>query len=483
MTSAVTARRLLLVGLVAATFRLLFIIWGATGWYVVEQDVLSRTYFRQGYALCAGYGYVREEMKWETLIEVERQVLDGQRVTPANATSSESAHFIPDMQHPPGMAILVAAVHAATGARADLVVEVLGGLLDSLAACLLYWLVATFFSPRVGFVAGLVYALYPPLVYISTLSRSPDGFLPVFVLGCLSCVLLATRAAEWRRMAWCVAGGAVLGLGSYFRPDYLLLPVALGFALWVYTRRFRQSLAAGLVLQATALLVLLPWAVRNHHYCGRWVFTSTCVGWALVNGLAENANPWGFGGLDEDRYKEAEAAGIDSPGSAEGDEFFRHKFWEAVKDNPTGYFAAVMKRVPMAILAPQSFGFDNPCKTRRFSESRAEGQDRFGVVLSDPWYVFRAYWDWLLMGGVAFVALLCSLYMVVRERRRFGLMLLLFAPHLYAVGSHLPIYFESRYVLPSIFCLLVGLAYVIARGWRDLPAEPGRPLEAAACAT
>ena len=128
---------------------------------------------------------------------------------------------------------------------------------------------------------------------------------------------------------------------------------------------------------------------------------------------------------------------------------------------------SVAKRLPLAVVAPQTFGFNNPLKTVRFSEELEKGRDRFEVVLSKPLYILKAYWEWLLMGLVGFASSLSSLFMVICERRRFGLVFLLLSPHLYSIGTHLLMYYEPRYVLPSMFSFLIGLAYVLSRGWQD----------------
>jgi 4-amino-4-deoxy-L-arabinose transferase-like glycosyltransferase len=462
-------RPMLTIALVALAFRLLFLVWGGTGWYVLPQDSLSKIYFYQGYGLCAGYGYVRES-QWTKLQELAEKVDDGVRITPGTAGPIDPQKIIPEMLHPPGMAMLVAGIHGLTGRPAEVFVELGGMLLDTLAACLVYWIAATFVSARVGLTAGLVYALYPPLAYASTLEKSSDGLLSAFVIGCLACVLQATRLTGWKRVACWVAGGLVLGAGCYFRPDYLLMPVAIGSALWAYSRRFWPSLLGMLLVQGVAVALLFPWAYRNYQYCGRWIFTSTSVGATLVTGLGEYQNPWSIVALDEARRDEAAAQGMKSPWGPDADAYFRHVFWECVANHPQAYAVAVLKRLPMALAAPQTFGLQNPLKTQRFTAAREQGQDRFQVIASRPFYVLAAYWDWLLMALLGIASLLCTGLMLICERHRFALMLLLLSPHLYSIGAHSLTHMEPRFLLPSMFCFLLGLAYVLCRGWRNGPA-------------
>lgn len=473
---------MIIVGSVALLFRMIFLFWGWTDCYLLEQNSLSKGYFYQGYGICAGYGYVTEargEESSKNLEKLEELIDQGQRITPQTAPQIDSSKFLPEMLHPPGMSLLIAAIHRVTGMRADLFFEILGMLLDTAAACILYWMVATFFSERVAFTAGLIYALYPPLAYACTLDRSPEGILSVFIVASLACVLQSTRSSDKKVAIWWILAGAMVGIGAYLRPDYFLVPVAFGFSLWLYTRRFWRSILAMITMQVVVFALLTPWAYRNQQLCGRWIFTSTSMGWTLVGGLGTYNNPWGIKGLDKYRVIEAKEQGFTSAASSEADLYFRNVFLEAVKTKPWGYVCAVAKRIPMATLAPQTFGFKNPCKTSRFGDSMEQGKDRFEVLLSKPMYVIKAYWEYLLMGVISIASLLSSLLMLICERRRFGLVFLLLSPHLYSISAHLLIHYEPRYVLPSMFSFLIGLAYVLSRGWRDrntsiVPANVGQ---------
>jgi 4-amino-4-deoxy-L-arabinose transferase-like glycosyltransferase len=463
-------RTMMIVGCVAFLFRLLFILWGLTGRYVIPENTMTSVYFCEGYGICAGYGYVSEAWRqnsFKTLLELKARVEGGLRITPETAPQVDAKQFFPEMLHPPGMALLIAAIHWTTGASAALYFEIIGMFLDTAAACLFFWIVWEFFSKRVAFTAGLVYALYPALAFSSTLHRLPEGIMPLFIMASLVFVLRSARSSGGKALWWWILAGTMLGISAYLRPDYFFVPVVYGFGLLLYTRRFWRSALAVMTMQAVVIVLLLPWAYRNYQLCGRWVFTSTAVGWTLVGGLGEYHNPWGFVGIDEWVAKQAYKQGFYAPESPEADVYFRGLFWESIRSKPWGYVVSVIKRLPMAILAPQETGFKNPCKTVRFRDSLEQGQDRYQVVLSRPFYIIKAYWEYLLMAAISVTSLLCSLAMLIVERRRFGLVFLLLSPHLYAIGVHVLTHYEPRFVLPSMFSFLLGLAYVLSRGWRD----------------
>ena len=464
--SFVRDRKLAAVAAATLAFRLLFIVWGWTGWHTATSDpsymMLQWIYAAEGYGLCAGYGYAVPPKTVPSLATLAAS----QRITPSAALRIDPSTLVPEMWHPPGMAILNAAVHILTGMRVGLPIQLVGAFFDTIAACLVYWIAATFLQPKVGFAAGLLYAFYPPQAASATILQSPEGFQSLFVVGCLACVLQMCRSAGKARLAWCAGAGVLLGVGSYLRPDYLLAPVAMGPALWIYTRQFWRSLFGILAVQLVALLILLPWAYRNHGLCDRWIFSSTAVGGTLVTGLGEYRNPWGLGGTDGDRWAESRAHGFSSPWSPEADLYFREEFWKSITRSPSGYLVSVVKRLPMTLILPQTFGYDNPNKTQRMGEARKHGRDLFDVIKSQPFYVLAAYWDWLLMGAIGFASLLCSIFMAMREWRQFGLILLLLSPHLYSIGTHILIHSDTRYLLPSMFSFLIGLGYVLSRGWR-----------------
>jgi 4-amino-4-deoxy-L-arabinose transferase-like glycosyltransferase len=462
-------RKMVIVGCAAFLFRLLFIFWGFTNWHLMPEYTMSSVYFYQGYGICAGYGYVSEdwgEKPFKNLGRLRALVNEGLHVTPQSAPQLDEKAVYPEMLHPPGMALIIAAIHRITGARAELYFEIIGMLLDTAAACLLCWMIYKFFSERIAFAAGMIYALYPPLAFLSTVQRLSESYQPIIILASLVFVLQSACASGRKLALWWILAGLMVGIGAYLRPDYLLVPVAYGFALWMYTGRFRRSILAMAVMQAVALILLIPWAYRNHQLCGRWIFTATSVGCTLINGLSEYNNAWGFGGLDEDRVVEAHKQGFYAPESPEADLYFQSLFWESIRSKPLGYLMTIVKRLPMAILAPQGFGFNNPYKTGTFSSAIQQGRDRYDVIFSKPWYVIKAYWEYLLMGAVSVAGLVSSIIMLFLERRRFALVFLLLSPHLYAIGVHLLTHYEPIFVLPSMFSFLLGLAYVICRGWR-----------------
>jgi ABC-type sugar transport system ATPase subunit len=159
------------------------------------------------------------------------------------------------------------------------------------------------------------------------------------------------------------------------------------------------------------------------------------------------------------RAADALAQGITSPWSPEADVYFRALFVESVLKHPIGFVKSVMFRLPLALIPPLDWGYENPCKTRSFTEFKEEGEDRYAVVTKRFTYVLSAYWDRLLFAAINSVAIIAILIFLYREKERRWLILFLLAPHVYNIITHLVTHIEPRFMLPTIYGYLLVLAY------------------------
>lgn len=464
-------RNFILVIVIAGLVRTGFMLWSWSGhYYTIPNATLVVSYLRDGYSIAAGYGYTTANINTPAeryLNHLYERVNSGNiRLTPKMAGPLPTDGARPQMLHPPGMALLVAGINRFLGIRADEPLQVIGILFDSIAAGLVYWIISNFLSEKLGFVVGLAYALFPPLISASV-SKTPEGLLSLFIVASLVSIMQASRSQNtW---VWYMTSGLIIGIGSYLRPDYIFMPLFMVLGLWAYTRHLIHSIKAMILAQVVVLLVLLPWAYRNHTLCGRWIFTSTSVGGTLINGLGEFNNAWGIGGLDEDRAREAAAQGLATPWDSEADLYFRDMFWQRIRQRPGAYILTVVKRLPLVLATPYGFGYSNPHKVHSFTQiMQQSGEDRYQIIKTHPLYVIMAYWDYLVIGSFTLCCVVCVVVFFIKERYRRGLVLLLVCPHLYSIMSHLLTHLEPRFLLPSVFCWLIGFGYVLVRGWRNL---------------
>ena len=476
-------RSFVIVAAVALVFRMAFLIWQVSGWHAAPTKTVDRSYMSQGYAIAAGYGYPEFFANADARLALSKLSglvnHEGVQLTPEFARANPIRGLAPGTLHPPGLPLLVAGIHRLSGGPAELPIQVIGALLDVFTSCLLLWIAAAALGPRIGLAAALCYALFPPAAYASV-EKSPTVFLTSLIVVSLACVIQAARRTGLPSLHWMMAAGVALGVGSYFRSDYMALPVFYGLAMWAFSRRFGRSFASFAVMQGLVFVLLLPLGYRNHRATGQWIFTSTAAGAVMIHGLGMFDNPWGFGMDDSDRVREAAAQGIEGLSSPEANAYFKQVFVKSVLEHPGGFVMSVVKRLPAAFATPYDFGFENQWRTQSFTQAREAGMDRYQVMRERPLYVLAAYGPRMVMAGLSFLGFLCCVFMLWVERRHAGLILLLLAPHLYSLSAHLPLtHMQPYYVMPSAFCWLFGLGYVLSWPWRRDGSEAAQRLQPA----
>ena len=457
-------KRLLIVLAVAMVCRIAyaFLVWHGT--FVSPDETMSKMYVRSAYMVAAGIGYYqvyppaspgrRDVLR---LVEEARQ---GKVITPETAGDISREGLYPELLHPPGWSVVAAGLHRVFRQPVWLVMQALTIGVDVAACGLLYWLVLLCLgNQRVAVVASVIYAVFPTLCY-ATVNLRPLGFMSFFMILATICAVLAGKSAGGKKWVYYVACGVVLGLSVYFRPDFLLLGPFFILGFWLCERRFWMPVVAGVAILVVSLAVLFPWAHRNHQVCGRWIFTSCGAGCTLVTGLGTYPNPWGFGPSDIDRGREARAQGLKTPFCPEADLYFRKVFAEAVKEHPLAYAKIVAKRIPQAVATPYSWGLKRKGKIS-FTELRTGGK-----ILEKLPYIVRTFGARLSMAVLSFISLICSIAMFLRERKRHVLIVFPLLVPGYAALSHLFTHMAPYYLLPGVFGFLIGLAYVLSRGWR-----------------
>jgi tetratricopeptide (TPR) repeat protein len=157
-----------------------------------------------------------------------------------------------------------------------LVVRLLQAALGALSCVLLVPVGRYFFDERVGWLAGLVLAVYPPAIYFDGLIQKPSLGLFWMTLS----LFLAARFGERRRGSWLLAAGLALGCFSLTRENALVLIPLL--ALWPLLGSGdvpfpRRAAWAGAVLLGAAL-VLVPVGLRNRSVGDEFLLTTSQLG-------------------------------------------------------------------------------------------------------------------------------------------------------------------------------------------------------------
>lgn len=202
----------------------------------------------------------------------------------------ESAAFLvdqgqldPEFVYMPGYVFLLAAVQAVGGGL--LAAKMIGVVAGTAIAYAVGGIADAVGGRRAGIIAAAIAAVWPAGIAVSSVMGTD---MPAAALIALS-VLTLVRLAPARPRAAAVACGVFLGLAAWIRAVAApLAVVSVLYWLAIGVRPARAVGRAGMTLGA-ALLVLLPWAVRNHRVYGELLWTDSHGGNTALIGANPNS--------------------------------------------------------------------------------------------------------------------------------------------------------------------------------------------------
>jgi len=202
------------------------------------------------------------------------------------ALSIAHGHGYPDSQFRPGEStafrpplypLVLAAVYAVGGHWSA--GRVLNALLGVAVVALVFLIAQRLWGRRTAVVAGVLAAIFPPLVTFAATLLSES----LFIALVLAAVLATLEYRRSRHLGWAVAAGVVCGLAALTRANGILLVVGAGAGVWVLRPRLsRAALVAPAVVVVVAALTVAPWVVRNTIVFHRFVGISDQTGEALA---------------------------------------------------------------------------------------------------------------------------------------------------------------------------------------------------------
>ena len=158
-------------------------------------------------------------------------------------------------------------------------------LLGALSCGLLFLAGSWFFSRRIGWIAGLALAIYPPALFFDGLIQkaSLGGVLVTALLA-----LLGRARHAPSRTLWLAAGATLGALMATREETVLLVPVVLAASFLLSRGRAHAPSCVAATLGGLAL-VLAPIAARNAHVGGEFVLTTSQAGTNFYIGNHEGA--------------------------------------------------------------------------------------------------------------------------------------------------------------------------------------------------
>ena len=202
----------------------------------------------------------------------------------------------------PGAPLLYAASFYATGGAREGTARIVEALLGVAAILVVFLLGERLGGRRVGLLAAIAVAVYPPFIHSTGELMSE----PPAILTLPAAVLAFLWASEKEQLRAWLLPGLLFGLTAMFRPEYLFVGAAFVVLAAIRvataapfvadrhmdderrtegrTRGWKPGLAAAAALLAALLLPIVPWTIRNVDVLDRVVPISTGSGKALYVG-------------------------------------------------------------------------------------------------------------------------------------------------------------------------------------------------------
>lgn len=151
-------------------------------------------------------------------------------------------------------------------------------------------------SRRWGALLAAVFVAFNPfMLYFCGLALSETLFTAMVAWGMV--LLLVGKGGPDRkpRTSLWLVGGLLLALSIHVRPSAIALPLVLGIGAMFVNRapgrsyQLRWPLPVGATMLLWTILVLVPWAIRNHQVLHQWVWLETNSGFTFYDGYNPDA--------------------------------------------------------------------------------------------------------------------------------------------------------------------------------------------------
>jgi 4-amino-4-deoxy-L-arabinose transferase-like glycosyltransferase len=246
----------------------------------------------------------------------------------------EGGPLVPTALYPPALPLLLAGVGSVLPLDALTLCIVNSGI-DIAAALLLGRFSGLLGRADLSIPLGLAYLVWPSIALMAPLAYK-EGLFIALLLASLVALLQARRGG----VRWAVASGTAAGAMILTQPAATpFLPLAF-FALMPAFDNGRRWLRVSLIAAAVAMLVMLPWWVRNAITFGTFIPLTSSGGLALWQG----AHP--AGGM-QFQPPPSSWAYISELAAAQ---LAQSAAWQIILSNPLGYVARCLAKFPASFI-------------------------------------------------------------------------------------------------------------------------------------
>ncbi len=340
---------------------------------------------------------------------------------------------------------LVAVVWKITG-NPELWMRVLQVVFGAATALLTLLIARRLFDMGTGLLAGLLTALYAPLVYYDGLLLT-ESMQTMLLTAHMLLLLLALKRNQ---TGWWMAAGFLLGLAAVTRANVLLfLPVFI--LAWMVTTWMRSAVRKGQIAAyaLAALLTLAPTAVHNAMEEGVFIPVTSSFGYNLYAG--NNAKADGFYTMPEpvDLYADpngeawVEQQAGKEMNSAEVSAWWRDRALSWMEEHPGK---------AVTLFGQKLLLFFHPEEIDQLGMSMEFFTEQYGAVKGLPPAVFPVL---LILACAGFAAML--------RGNRQGRILLLFL--LVFVAANALFFVSGRLRLPIMPLMMIAVSHAILQIW------------------
>lgn len=357
--------------------------------------------------------------------------------------------WYPEITQSVGVSAVIAGLWTITGDQRFIQVYILQGIVDGLTVLLVYWIAMQLFKRRrAATIAAALYAIYPPIAW-ETAEAYDDIWAVDFTVALLAIYLLMMRSnGHWR---WLIACGVCAGLGTYFRPQVLLLLPAVALAAAPSTG-WREAWRRTIVTVLTASLVMVPWVVRNYENYHAFIPTRSGFWQVMWSGLSELPNDFG-----QHFSYPALAAKVNhthpglSPESPNWDSYAKQYVVQAIEQHPLFYAELLLHRAGTATVLL----FD---PAWMHLESGHLSSTKIGVLAYPLGHPLNTLED-MLEPAVFLLAALSLVLLWRRGRHERKQLTVLVAVVLCVLVPYVAVHVEARYLLPAVpaYFIWIGL--------------------------
>jgi Dolichyl-phosphate-mannose-protein mannosyltransferase len=192
----------------------------------------------------------------------------------------------------PGYPLIISAIFAIFGVYSTgsaIVILLMHVALNLITIALIMQLAARFASAQAAIIAGLFWAISPPLIWLPTIFWD-TSFTCCIMIGSVAWALQLTSTSS---VAGFSISGALIAMAGFINPA--LMPALVAMLCWLGFQRRRETRYGLLFAMLALLLVFSPWPIRNARVFHTFIPLRSTVGFEMWMGN----RPGAAGFLDE----------------------------------------------------------------------------------------------------------------------------------------------------------------------------------------